>query len=302
MELIINSIIPVFLLIGLGYFFKKKKIVDDGTENFLNNLSYYLVLPAMIFMSLYKAPFEKIFDIRTIAGIYIGIIAVFILSVAVASFYPKEKRAGFVLPSFRTNIAYVGFPLILHAYGQLALAEISVIIGFIAPVTIILSIIYLNMLCSGTKSKGILFYVFTDPLVISSVAGILFSYFKVPLPQFAENSVNMISSMGSPLMLITVGAGLKISAIHRDRLLVAMSTALKLVIQPLISLFIFTWLFPLKGLEFKVAVMTFTFPSALSTYVMIKQYNADAELTAAIIMTTTILSIITMSGWILLLG
>lgn len=303
MELIINSILPVFLIVAMGYFLKKKKIIEETTEKFLNNLAYYLLLPVMIFISIYKAPFEKIFDPRMILGIYASAFMVFIIAAAVAAFYPKEKRSGFVLPAFRTNIAYIGFPLILHAYGQLALAEISVLTGFIAPVTIMLSIIYLRLLNKDTnpKAKGIAYHVITDPLVIGSIVGICFSYFKIQLPQFMVNTVDMISSMGSPLMLIVVGAGLKISAIHRDKILVAVSTILKLIIQPAISVFIFTYLIPLTGLEFKVAVMTFAFPSALSTYIMVKQYKGDGELTAAIIMVTTLLSLLTMSAWILFL-
>ena len=304
MELIINSVVPVFLMVAMGYFLKKKKIMEEATEQFLNNLAYYLLLPVMIFISIYNAPFEKILNLRVVLGIYAGAFIVFIIAAAIAFAYPKEKRAGFVLPTFRTNIAYIGFPLILHAYGQLALAEISVITGFIAPVTIMLSIIYLKILYrdKDKNSKGIFYHVITDPLVIASIVGIAFSYFKLKLPQFGVNTLEMISSMGSPLMLIAVGAGLKISAIRKDKMLVAISTALKLVIQPAISLFIFTYMVPLTGLEFKVAVMTFSFPSALSTYIMVKQYKGDGELTAAIIMVTTLLSIVTMSGWILFLG
>ncbi|MEI7542828.1 MAG: AEC family transporter [bacterium] len=304
MELIINSIVPVFLIVAMGYFFRKTKIIDDAVEKFLNNIAYYLLLPAMIFISIYKSPFETIVNIRMVVGIYAGAFIVFIIAAVIALAYPKEKRAGFVLPTFRTNIAYIGFPLILHAYGQLALAEISVLTGFIAPVTITFSIIYLKILYrdKDKNTKGIVYHVFTDPLVISSIVGIAFSYFKIRLPQFAVNTVDLISSMGSPLMLIAVGAGLKISTINKDKMLVVISSALKLIIQPAISFFIFTYLIPLTGLEFKVAVMTFSFPSALSTYIMVKQYKGDGELTAAIIMATTLLSILTMSAWILLLG
>lgn len=304
MELILNSVIPVFLMVAMGYFFRKKNIIEDNTEKFLNNLAYYLLLPAMIFISIYKAPFEKILDLRVVLGLYAGAFIVFIIAAVIAMAYPKEKRAGFVLPSFRTNIAYIGFPLIMHAYGQLALAEISVITGFIAPVTITFSIIYLKILYrdGGKDSKSVFYHIITDPLVISSVIGIGFSYFRLKLPQFAFNTLDMISSMGSPLMLLAVGAGLKISAIRKDKMLVALSAILKLIVQPAISLFIFTFIIPLSGLEFKVAVMTFSFPSALSTYIMVKQYKGDGELTAAIIMVTTLLSILTMSGWILFLG
>ncbi len=305
MELIANSIIPVFILVALGYWFKRAKFIEDVTEKFLNNLAYYLVLPAMVFASIYKSPFEKIFSLKMIAGLYLAAFAVFVLAAAAASFYPKEKRGSFVLPSFRTNIAYIGFPIILHAYGQLALAEIGVITGFMAPFMIILSIIYLNIMNkdNGTHKASILYYIISDPLVISSIVGLVFSYFKIGLPVFLSNTVEMVSSMGSPLMLIAVGAGLKISTIKKDRWHVILATSLKLFIQPLFAWLIFTFFIILPSpLDFKVAVMTFTFPSALSTYIMVKQYKGDGELTAAIIMVTTLLSILTMSGWILFLG
>jgi predicted permease len=84
---------------------------------------------------------------------------------------------------------------------------------------------------------------------------------------------------------------------------VFIATVLKLAVQPLIAYLIFVLLMPLKtAMDFKVAVMAFAFPSALSTYIMVKQYKSDAEMTAAIIMVTTLLSIITMSVWILVLG
>lgn len=305
MELIVNSIVPVFILVALGYFLKRAKMISDDTDTFLNNLAYYLLLPAMIFMSIYNSPFDKIFSLKLIGGIYTVALAVFFLAVFMAGFMEKKKQGAFVLPSFRTNIAYIGFPIVLHAYGQLALAQIGVITGFIAPFTIMLSIIYLKAVYkeAGKESRSLFYYVVSDPLVISSLLGLAFSYFKIPLPKFLSNTVDMLSSMGSPLILIALGSGLKISAIKRDKLAVFTATTVKLLIQPFLAFLLFKFLIkPDTALDFKVAVMTFTFPSALSTYIMVKQYKSDAELTAIIIMATTLLSIITMSGWILILG
>jgi len=305
MELIVNSIVPVFLLVALGYVFKRKKIITDEIDAFLNNLAYYLLLPSMIFISIYKSPFDRIFSIKMIGGLYLAAFTVFLLAVLLARFFKHEKRGGFVLPSFRTNIAYIGFPIILNAYGQTALGEIGVITGFIAPVLIMFSILYLNLeyRSKGVRKSSVIYYIISDPLVISSIAGLTFTYFRIPLPKFLSNTVDMLSSMGSPLILIAVGSGLKISAITKDRAPIFTATVLKLAAQPLIAFLLFKFLIPLNtGMDFKVAVMTFTFPSALSTYIMVKQYRSDAEMTAAIIMTTTLLSIITMSAWILILG
>jgi malate permease and related proteins len=304
-ELIINSIVPVFILVAIGWFCKRKKIINDTIDSFLNRLAYYVLLPAMIFMSIYKSPFGDIFSLKMIGGLYTASFIVFLLAVFTARFLEKKKRGAFVLPSFRTNIAYIGFPIIMNAYGTLALAQIGVITGFIAPFLIMLSLLYLNLEYrgSGIKKSSVFYYIVSDPLVISSVAGLVFTYFKIPLWKFLTNTVDMLAAMGSPLILIAVGSGLKISAIHRDRVPIFIATVLKLAVQPLIAYLLFIFLMPLKtAMDFKVAVMTFAFPSALSTYIMVKQYKSDAEMTAAIIMVTTLLSIITMSVWILILG
>jgi predicted permease len=305
METVINSVVPVFLLVAFGYFLKRQKLMKPETEDFLNSLAYYLLLPAMIFLSIYKAPFGEIFSVKIIAGLYLAAFTVFIIAVLSAKFLKKEKRGGFVLPCFRTNIAYIGFPIIMNAYGATALAQIGVITGFLAPVLIILSIIYLNMEYkkAGVDKGNILLFIVKDPLVISSVAGILFSYFKIPLPKFAVNTVEMLSSMGSPLILLAVGAGLQIAAVKADRIPIISAAVFKLALQPLMAFLLFKYLIPLDNpMHFKVAVMTFAFPSALSTYIMVKQYKSDSEMTAAIIMMTTLLSIVTMSVWILILG
>ncbi|HRU38458.1 MAG TPA: AEC family transporter [Candidatus Goldiibacteriota bacterium] len=305
METVVNSILPVFLLVAFGYVLRRRNIMQECTEDFLNSLAYYLLLPSMIFISIYKADFSEIFSAKIIAGLYAAAFAVFLIAAAAAKLMPREKRGGFVLPSFRTNIAYIGFPVIMNAYGAKALAEIGMITGFIAPFLIILSIIYLNIQHREMAGKaGSLWgHIVKDPLVISSIAGIAFSYFRLPLPKFAVNTVDMLASMGSPLILMSVGAGLKISTIKNDRLIIAFASAFKLFLQPLMVYALFRFLIPLDNeMHFKVAVMTFAFPSALSTYIMVKQYKSDHEMTAAIIMVTTLLSIFTMSAWILILA
>jgi len=105
--------------------------------------------------------------------------------------------------------------------------------------------------------------------------------------------------MGSPLMLLAVGAGLNLSVIHKDRLLLALSAFIKLLIVPLLSLVIFTYIIPITEKEaLGVAVLTYCFPSALSTHVLVKKYGSDHEFSAASITVSTVLSMLTISMWI----
>ncbi|GEM_PF-1515704 len=302
--LILNGILPVFIIIGLGYFLKKKKIMDDSIENFINNLAYYLILPCMIFSSIYDAHLINIIGyIKIITGLYIVIALTFFLSLFIFKNQDEKKKRSLVTTSFRTNIAYIGFPIILNFYGQNGLAEIAIITGFIAPFTIILSNAYLSLTSSKKISnENWSSVILKDPLVVTSIIALIFSYYKIWLPKFLLNTINLLSDMGSPLMLLAVGAGLKIIVIKNDKFILAMSSIIKLIIMPFFSFLIFRYLIIIKNsTDFGIAVLTLAFSTALASYVVVKKYDADAEICAAAITFSTVVSIFTISLWTYLL-
>ncbi len=302
--LILNGILPVFIIIGLGYFLKKKKIMDDSIENFINDLAYYLILPCMIFSSIYNAHLINITGyIKIIAGLYIVIATTFFLALFIFKNQDEKKKRSLVTTSFRTNIAYIGFPIILNFYGQNGLAEIAIITGFIAPFTIILSNAYLS-LTAGEKiqDENWISVIFKDPLVVTSIIALIFSYYKIWLPEFLLNTINLLSDMGSPLMLLAVGAGLKIVVIKKDKLILAISSFIKLIIMPILAFLIFKYLLVIdNSTDFGIAVLTLAFPTALASYIVVKKYNADAETCAAAITFSTVFSIFTIFLWTYLL-
>ena len=141
-----------------------------------------------------------------------------------------------------------------------------------------------------------------DPLIITSVVSLLFSYFNLKLPVFINNTIEMLSTMGSPLMLIAVGSGLKINTIKADKIAIIIVTILKLILMPLIAYLIFKYVIILDNTEnFNIAVLTVALPTALSNYVLIKKFDGDTELCSALITITTILSFFTISGWVAIL-
>ncbi len=295
---IINSVLPAFIIIALGYFLKKKGFITEATDNFINGIAYYLILPCMIFTSIIKMPFKEVFNLNAVAGLYITAAITFILSLFVFSFFKESKQGCMTTCAFRSNIAYIGFPIVFNLYGATGLGKISVLTGFLAVFIVSTAVIYLNII-SSTKKENVLSFALKDPLIITSIGSLLFSYFNFKLPLFLNNTIDMLSTMGSPLMLIAVGSGLKIKTIKTDKIAIAVVTIIKLILMPLIAYIIFKYLFILDNTEyFNIAVLTVTFPTALSNYVLIKKFKGDTELCAAIITVTTILSLITISGWV----
>ncbi len=295
---IINSVLPAFIIIALGYFFKRRNFISETTDNFINGIAYYLILPCMIFTSIIKMPFKEVFNLNAVAGLYITAIIIFILSLFVSGFFNKSKQGCMTTCAFRSNIAYIGFPIIFNLYGSQGLGKISVLTGFLAVFIISIAVIYLNII-SAAKKENVFSFALKDPLIITSIGSLIFSYFNLKLPLFLNNTIDMLSTMGSPLMLIAVGSGLKIKTIKSDKIAIIAVTFIKLILMPLIAFLIFKNFLILNNTEyFNIAILTVAFPTALSNYILIKKFKGDTELCAAIITVTTILSLFTVSGWV----
>ncbi len=296
---ILNAILPVFVIIAIGFALKKKNIIREDTDSFLNQFAYYLILPCMIFASIYKLPFEDVFNIRAVAGLYLVGFFGFVISVLSSGFLKNRKKGAFVTASFRSNIAYIGFPIAFNLYGDTGLAKLSVITGFIAPWIIGLSVFYLNYLDKKDGKKGNPFLIiFKDPLIVTCIVALIFSYFKIWMPEFLFKTIDLLARMGAPLMLLAVGSGLKLESIKADRLALSVSTFIKLALIPALSFLVFTFIIELSNpMDFNLAVLAFAFPTALSSYVLVKKFHSDGELCAATIAVTTVASLFTISAW-----
>lgn len=305
---IVNGILPVFIIIAIGYFLKRKKIISEPIESFINDIAYYLILPCMIFSSIYRVNISNIGNYFKIGfGLYIAITLTFVFSLIVFHRLDEKKKRSLVTTSFRTNIAYIGFPIILNFFGTEGLARVAIITGLVAPFTIILSNAYLSITYKkqnkNKNGEDWIGVIFKDPLVITSVVSIIFSYYKIWLPQFLLNTIDLLSDMGSPIMLLAVGGGLKISSIKVDRFILGLSSFIKLIIMPFFSYIIFKYVLVLNDLvDFKIAVLILGFPTALASYIVIKKYEADNVLSASAITLSTIISAFTISMWIFILN
>lgn len=302
MNIIIDNILPVFAIIALGYMLKRKGVMKEETENFINNAAYYLILPAMIFISVIKMPFNEVFNIRVIGAVYLACFAVLGIALLLAVPLERKKQGAFVSTTYRSNIAYIGYPIVMSIYGVAGLGKIGVLTGFLAPVTITINIIYFSIIYRQYRDKKADFFsvIFSDPLVLTSIVALIFCYFNLArfMPKFVTNTIDMLSMMGSPMMLIAVGAGLKFETIKADKWLIALSAFVKLFIMPLIALLILTFLIKEPNrVDLNIGVLSVAFPTALSTYVLVKKYHSDAHLCAAIITVNTTLSAITLSAW-----
>ena len=290
-----NAVIPVFIIIGGGFFLKRKKVLNSAFSKASNKLVFTIALPAMIFESLYQVNFKSIFDLNLIIFIVSGTLVQFAL-ITTGAFYllaARRSLGAFVQGGFRSNFVILGIPLINNLSSTLgadAVAKSSIIISIIIPLYNVLAVIILSITAhekSSIWNKKILYDIAKNPLILAVLLAIPFSICGFRLPGFIEKVIAYLSAIALPLALLDIGFNFKFSAFVGNLQLAAVASFIKIILSPLL----FTtaaYLLGFNGSSLGVIFILFASPTAVSSYIMAKNMNNDADLAANIVLQTTV--------------
>jgi len=293
---ILKIVLPVFLVVGLGYGVKRSSLVDGNFLFQLNRLVYYLALPLLLFYKIATSDFQQSFNVAQVFGLGLTTLLIFILSYSYAALrkYPADVRGTFAQCSFRGNLAYIGLAIVFNAYGEEGLASAGILLGCIVPLLNFFAIIALLMPHRDNRFKPSFFVqqIAFNPLIIASFIGIIWSFLDVPIPEILDRALHIITGMALPLALISIGASFSIKKLRGDLTTAFLATAFKLVATPLLAAVLFS-LLGVGGRDLAVGVLFAGTPTATAAYIFTQQMRGDSELSGAIIMLTTLLSAFT---------
>ena len=302
---VISITAPIFIVIAIGFLIRKKNIISEEGVSLLNKLAYNIGLPSLIFLSITNYSLSDIFNIQIVKVIYLAYF-VFILLIILINFAIKRSgktKGAIIVSSFRCNMAFVGFPIVLAAYGDLALAKASLVVAFLVPVNIITTIIifkFYNRREESMGAGGMLLSFVKDPMIIGVVLGIIFSYFKIPVPEVFHSSLDIISAMTVAIALFSIGASFKFVHLKNDFKIVSYISFNKLILLPAIVFILSTFVFKVDTFDRNVMVVLFAAPLAVAAYIMAKELRSNHQLLASALILTTIASALTISAWLLL--
>ena len=302
---VISITAPIFIVIAIGFLIRKKNIISEDGVSLLNKLAYNIGLPSLIFLSITNYSLSDIFNVQIVKVIYLAY-ALFILLTILINFIIKRSgktKGAIIVSSFRCNMAFVGFPIILAAYGNLALAKASLVVAFLVPINIIATIIifkFYNRREEVMRAGGMFLSFVKDPMIIGVVSGILFSYFRVPVPEVFHDSLDIISAMTVAVALFSIGASFKFVHLKNDFKVVSYISFNKLILLPAVVFLLSTFVFKLETFDRNVMVVLFATPLAVAAYIMAKELRSNHQLLASALILTTMVSALTISAWLLL--
>ena len=301
---IINTIIPIFVLIVLGWFAGRRGFLPVSFLGPANRLVFYLAIPAMIFWALSKTDFHAEFDLQVVAGTLLALIIVFAVAWGVCSMLHLERgqKGTFIHTTFHGNLGYIGFAVAYYFLGAQGLARASIIASFVILLQNFLAVLVLQVHSSDVKShfqslRTLVLTILGNPVIISAFAGMLFSIFLIPVPLVIGRSLDILSSLALPLALLIIGGSMSFSFMRSKMGYILLACVLKLIALPCTGLIIFKFCNLASG-DYLPGIILLASPTATVTYVMAKEMRGDPDFANATISLCTILSAGTFIFWL----
>ena len=296
-----NTVVPIFLLIMLGYVLTRIKLWDAHFLKIANDVCFKCLLPVLLFYNVATADIFEVFNGKLI--IYASLCACAIcgiLFLIVPLFVKDKKRRGVMIQgTFRSNFLLFGVPLGLSIGGEKGAVLAAVVASFYVPVINMLSVISLYAF-SDAKNKNLksaLLGILKNPLIIGGVSGLIFSlirnYIGFEIPTMIDTTLYNIKSTATPLAFLILGGDLKFGNMLRNAKFSMLSVVGKIILIPAVMLTVSS-LLGFDKLEMAILVAVFATPNAVSSYAMARNYEADYDLAGDIITLGTLLSIVTM--------
>lgn len=300
MILSFNVVLPLFLMIVLGYSLKRIRVYDEHTISGVNQLVFKVFLPLLLFINIYQTDVTGVFDLKLMLVALLGVLGSFFMTWLIIAWIEKDNRKRGVLIQgiFRSNFVIFGIPVTTSLFGAEATGAASLLVAVIVPIFNMFSVVILEIYRgSRINVSKILKGILTNPLIIGSVTGLLCLLLHIKIPLVLEKMISDLSKVTTPLALVILGGSFTFSSMKGNVKQIAIGVLGKLVIVPVICLS-FALLIGIRGVGLAILMSIFASPTAVSSFSMAKQMDGDADLAGHLVVLGSMLSVVTMFVWI----
>jgi predicted permease len=305
MELL-DIVLPIFLVVALGHALRLVGLITPSVDEALSRLVFNVSAPALLLRSAAHTSLADAADPRTLAVLIAITTALALIVYAATRRLPPARRGVLAQGAHRSNMVFVGLPIVANAYGEPGLAAAAVVIGVMVVVYNLLGVLLLT-LPHRTRSAGssavwaeAAVRSLRNPLILGCAGGMLWSASGLGMPLTVDRTLELVGRVALPVALLSVGAGLDLRKLRAEVGAAALVSALKLVVYPA-AIWLGLRALGLSGPALAVPVLLLASPTAVTSYVMAREMQGDERLAGAIIIGTTVVSLVTYVGWLTLL-
>jgi hypothetical protein len=311
MGILLDVVLPVFLIIGFGYAAARAKLMSDGAVDGLMLFSQNFAIPCLLFRSISQLDLNASFDPGMLLSFYIGAFIAF----AVGFFgahrgfgRPLDESVAIGFAAMFSNTLLLGLPITERAYGPDALSGNYAIIAMHSPLFYGFGIALMEWVRSrGQGLSGLALgaqmtrAILSQPLVLAIILGVTVNLSGLPLPVAVGAAADMIARASLPTALFGLGGVLLRYRPDGDKALIALVVAIALILHPMVTYGLSKFVFAVDTASMRSAVVTSAMPPGVNAYLFAHLYGTGRRVAASAVLIATAVSILTAWFWLQLL-
>lgn len=294
----INTVLPVFLLAGLGYFARrvlKVEVKDPAT------ISVYILTPALLAYSILNAQLVSS-EIGKIIGFGLALNgAMIIITLGLGrllGWSPVERNAAVLSTAFM-NTANFGLPVILFAFGQDGFDRAAV---YVVVASMLMYTVAVFFAAAGRMDwRDAVRAVFRMPMVWAAGAALAIRLAGITLPEVIMKPLALLNNGCLVILIIVLGMQVAGIRLKGARVKIGINTFLRLMISPVVALGLVALLKP-EPLTAKVLVLEAAMPAAVNVTLLAVQFDAEPDQVSGVTLVSTLAALGTVTFWVWFLG
>lgn len=298
-KILVNQVFIMFLLILVGFFLYKIKMISDSTNRQLTSIVLYVVTPALIIKT-----YQMNYDAAQAKNMLLGFLLSSISIVAAILFSHilryKSKKESLETERFGvifTNCGFMAIPLMEALFGSIGVFYCNTYLTMFNLILWTYGIKLMNHKQEPKKKKSIKESLkpFLTPTMISIVVGLMMYFFGIKLPSPFKKATDFIANMNTPLAMMVSGVYIAqsnlLAAIKKLR--VYYVAIIKCFLLPVLIMSMFK-LFPLDNMLLTTILISSSCPTAATTMLLASKFERDVETASNIFTMTTLMCIISL--------
>jgi malonate transporter and related proteins len=302
---IADLILPVFAVILTGWIVGYTGYLSRALSDALIRFSYNIAMPALLIVTIAQEPDHSLINWRFLVAFGGGSIFCFMLVFGVMSIHVSRSLASRTMHGMAasmTNTGFVALPVLQAIYGPRAVLPAAIATVFVAVVMFPLAVILLELgqrdaHGSPTAPMVTAKHVVFNPMVISTLIGMLCSVLGLRMPGPVNAYLGIMADALTPCALFAIGLGLSIDGLRANIGKASLLSAVKLVIMPLIA-YGLSMSLGLDPLYTIAAVICAAVPTAKTVYILAGEYHCEEMMVASTVSLTTLASVMSLVIWL----
>ncbi|WP_298429708.1 AEC family transporter [Ottowia sp.] len=304
---VLSSLLPVVLLIGIGFVAGRMKLIRGEAVRDLSNLVFLVLVQALLFRTMATSHLERL-DLKSVALYYIVAGAMFFALLLIQGL--NSRSAVVALAAIFSNTLMIGVPLVQLAYGQAGLVYLFTLISMHALVLLTLATVVIELLVAREQSQQnpgqqprrhiaatvarAVKNAILHPVPLPIIAGFLYSLTGIGLHPVVERPLKLLGDAFGPVALVLVGVTLAQTAIGRHLKGALGISVLKTIVHPILMAAA-GWALGLRGLPLTVMVVAAALPVGANVFLFSQRYHTAEDLVTASVAVSTAMGLVTIS-------